>query len=345
MYPILHWSLSIMKNNFFYAVFVVLVPYVCGAFEVSIAEKEAAAVVMDEIAWCRFDHAQSMVDSMIRADSTEPLYWMLGLSAISLRQLDIAESSGPDDFTPAYEKAMRCLDVFERSAPGRMSYLLTMKGFIQLVAAAHTMQRKSYFKGLRMGLDAVSLCKKARETDSANRDAEFVVGLYSYARAELKRKFWGILFWYSGDKLSGIAAMERCVKGAAIVGPTAAMVLQDIYVREGMFDAAREGIDRLLARYPECRFVLWSKAKLYDAKKNFGPAAQTYGALADAYSEAPLAKKSMALTRWCEAQRYYWAGDAYHAEAACRRLLDSCKSKSCEQCGDAEKLLKKIAER
>jgi tetratricopeptide (TPR) repeat protein len=304
--------------------------------------KKAADAIMDEIAWCRFDKAQSMVDSMIAADSSELLYRMLLLSTIALRQLDIAESSGHDDFAPAYEQTMQRLAILDKNGPIRESYFLTMKGFIQLVAAAHAMQRKSYFKGLHLGLDAVSLCRGAKAIDSADEDADFVLGLYNYARAELKRKFLGILFWYPGDKPSGIAAMERCSATAKIIGPTAAMVLQEIYVREGMYDKATEGIDRMLIRYPRCRFVLWSKAKMYDAQKAWAMAAQTYGDLADAYAALPRARENASLTRWLQAQRYYQAADANRARTACGLLLSMCKSGPCEQCREAEALVKKI---
>jgi tetratricopeptide (TPR) repeat protein len=171
---------------------------------------------------------------------------------------------------------------------------------------------------------------------------DFVLGLNNYARAELKKKFLGILFWYSGDKHSGIVAMERCGKNAQFVGFAAAMVLQDIYVREGMFDTAEEGTGRLLALYPDCRFAMWSLAKLHDALKHYDLAAQTYGRLADAYEKIPLAFRSAGATRYFQAQRCYAAGDMEGAAMACMRLLDLCKNIPCEECGEGEALLKKI---
>ena len=314
----------------------------CTGFEASQAQKCAARSVMEQIAECQFDRAVSSADSMIASDSSEPLFWMLKLSALALRQLDYAETSGPDDFADTYEKAEMVLETLEKGPSGRSSYLLTMKGFIRLVAASHAMHRKNYLTGLRRGLNAVSLCKDAKEIDSANADVDFVLGLNNYARAELKKKFWGMLFWYSGDKRSGIAAMERCSKNAQFVGFAAVMVLQDIYVREGMFDTAMEGTGRLLVLYPGCRFAMWSLAKLHDAQKQYGRAAQTYGRLADAYEKIPLAFRSAGITRFSQAQRFYLAGDMDGAEAACRRLLDLCKNRPCEECGDGEMLLKRI---
>ena len=314
----------------------------CVGLEVTEPQQRAADVVMEEITQCRFDRARMLTDSMIAADSAEPLYWMLSLCAEALRQLDNAEISDPDAFTTLYERSKKNMPAWDHCTTKRKSYLMTMKGFMQLVAAAHTMQRKSYWSGLRLGLGAVSLCNEAKQLDTLNRDAELVGGLYNYARAELKRKFFGILFWYPGNKEAGMETIRRCSHDARIVAITSEMILQEIYTRENMMDSAAIGISRLLERYPGCRFILWTKAKMLDAQKAYKASAQTYQALADAYAAAPGAIHSRSLTRLYEAQRYYAAGDNIRAKAACTLLLDSCKTSSSDQCSEAKKLLNKI---
>jgi tetratricopeptide (TPR) repeat protein len=225
---------------------------------------------------------------------------------------------------------------------GADSYLLTIKGISQLVAAMYTMHRKKYFVALKMGGDALDLCKEAKKIDPGNVDVDFIIGFYSYARAELKRKFLGILFWYSGNKQSGIRIIENCSKNARLISPVADMVLQEIYVKEGMHEKASAGIERILALYPSNRFALWSKAKLYDAQEMPTQAAEVYGSLADAYEQIPDAQKNFFATRLLEAERYFQAKNFEKARVACDRMLSKCKGISDDDCEAAKKLSEKI---
>ena len=59
------------------------------------------------------------------------------------------------------------------------------------------MRNKEYLNGIHLGFEALSCCREAKKIDSSNADVDLILGLYSYARAELRRKFWGILCWLS----------------------------------------------------------------------------------------------------------------------------------------------------
>jgi hypothetical protein len=331
-----------MKTKSIPLLLFIMIPFLpCRGYDLPDQKEDAAHSIMVQIGRCQFDQAQLAIDSMVASDTADPLGWMLLLAEISLRQLDYAHSSDSDAFPKTYERAKTVMAVYEKQQ-GADSYLLTIKGISQLIATAYTMNRKKYFSAMRMGFDAIDLCKEAKKIDSGNVDADFVIGLYNYGRAELKRKFHGILFWYSGDKLSGIRSIERCGQQARLISLVADMVLQEIYVKERMFDKASSGINRLLALYPDNRFVLWTKSKFFDERKMPAAAAEIYGKLADDYERIPAARKNFTVTRLFEAKRYFEAKNIVKAQEACDRLLSNCKGMKEDDCEEAEGLAKKI---
>ena len=321
--------------------FIIAPSCTCMGFDLSTQKSQAAYSIMVNIAECKFDSVKIAINSMIASDSCDPLGWMLLLSEISLRQLDYARSSDSDSFQETYERMKSVMATYEKRS-GADSYLLTIKGISQLIAAMYTMHRKKYFAALKMGGEALDLCKEAKKIDRGNVDVEFIIGFYSYARAELKRKFLGILFWYSGNKQSGIRSIENCSRNARLISPVADMVLQEIYVKEGMYEKASAGIERILALYPSNRFALWTKAKLCDAQEMPTQAAEVYGSLADTYEQIPDAQKNFLATRLLEAQRYFQAKNIEKARVACDRLLAKCKGMNNDDCEEAKKLSEKI---
>jgi tetratricopeptide (TPR) repeat protein len=330
-----------MKNKIILTSILLLVwIFTCMGFELSNQKTEVAHSIMIDIAECKFDRAMIAIDSLISTDSSEPLGWMLSLSCISLQQLDY-NSDESDSFQITYSRAKTVMETYEKKN-GADSYILTVRGITQMIATAYTMNRKKYWKAMRMGFDALDLCKEAKKIDSTNSDADFVIGLYNYARAELKRKFLGILFWYSGDKHSGIRMIENCTHNAKLIPLVADMVLQEIYVKEGMHEKAGSGIQRLLALYPGSRLLLWTKSKLFETRKMPQQAAQTYRVLADAYEHVPAAKNNYYATRYMEAKRFFEAKNIPSARSACDQLLSACKGKDDDICDDATALSEKL---
>jgi hypothetical protein len=331
-----------MKNkSISIAFFIILAAVACRGFEVDGRKAADAHSIMVQIARCQFDEARISIDSMIASDTAEPMGWMLLSAEIALRELDFGRSSDSDSFRKIHERAEAAMAAYKKRR-GNDSYILTIKGISQLIATAYTMHRKRYLSALGMGFDALDLCREAKRIDSGDVDADFVPGLYGYARAELKRKFHGILFWYSGDKQSGIRAIERCAREARLLSPVADMVLQEIYVKEGMDDKAAAGIERLLASYPDNRFVLWTKAKFFEQRKMPARAAEIYGMLADRYERIAAARNNYTATRLLEARRQYEANNSGKAREACARLLSSCKGMKDDNCEEAEALEKKL---
>jgi hypothetical protein len=313
----------------------------CFGFDISVVEEQKVNLIMSELSDCSFDSAHHAIEAMIASDSSDPLHWMLLMAEITLRQLDYGQVPDSDSFQAAFDKAKAASADYKRQN-GNNSYILTIDAYSQLIGACATMQKKKYISGLKRGLEALSLCKEVKKIDSSNVEVDFIVGLYNYARAELNRKFLGILFWYSGDKLSGIRAIENCSRGGQLFSRVADMVLQEIYVKEQLFEKAMAGIDRQLTLSPANRFVLWTKAKLFDARNLPAQAGETYKQLADAYGNIPEAKKNYFSTRLCQVKRFHEASLEIKASDACKQLLSSCKGEQCDECREAEKLFSKI---
>ncbi len=330
-----------IKKSLPIPVLILMIAATSTGFELPAHKSEAARSVMISIAECKFEQSKAGIDSLISADSSDPLGWMLLLAETSLQQLDYNRPEEPDSFQALYDRTKTVMNDYEKRI-GKDSYFLTIKGIMQMIATAYTMHRKKYWSAMKMGFDALDLCKEAKKIDSSNVDADFVIGLYNYARAELKRKFLGILFWYSGDKQSGIRMLDSCRRSAKLIALVADMNLQEIYVKEGMHEKAASGIQRLLAAYPGNRFVLWTKAKSFDARKMPGQAAEVYRALAEPYKIIPAAKNNYRATRYLEAKRFFEAKNADRAIIACDELVSACRDSEDDICEKATELSEQL---
>jgi hypothetical protein len=258
-----------------------------------------------------------------------------------MRHLDYDDTSDSNFFETTYETTQLLFKKYEKKL-GRTSYLLTAHGFSCFIAAAYKMHHNEYFEGIKLGFEAISFCREAKKIDSANTDIDLILGLYSYARAELKRRFWGIFFWYPGDKRTGIQAIMRASETGQFSSLAAQAALLEINIREAHYERASAGIYQLTARYPHSRFLMWSKAKLYEAQKLHAGSADAYSQLANAYETIPSAARNYHQTLFFEAQSYYWEGDSNNAEFACNKLLETCPQNPTDQCTEAKKILAKI---
>lgn len=314
---------------------------ICQGFVIPVIHTEKVQSAVEHMFECRFDQALSAVDSISSDSMGVPLQWMLKLSIIGMRHLDYNDTSGSDLFEATYATTQSVIKKYEEQA-GRTSLLLTAQGFSCCIAAAYRMHNKEYIEGIRLGFEALSCCQEAKKIDSANTDVDLILGLYSYARAELRRKFWGILFWYPGDKRTGIQALISAAHTGHFASLAAQAALQEIYIREENYTKASDGLNQLVCLYPRCRFLMWSRVKLYEAQKLYANSAEVYMQLADAYEIIPAAKRNYHETRFMEAQRYFLAGNFPMAQAACNKVLDACAQNPMDHCREAQKMLTKI---
>ena len=296
---------------------------------------------VEEVLNCRFERAQAVADSFEESGASGLFKKMLDLSIIGMRHLDYDLQDDTDAFENAFKNA-RSLYEGDAKKNGPSSDLLTAQGFSYMIAAAYNLHEKSYLSGIGLGFKALSFCREAKKIDSSDSDVDLVLGLYSYARADLRKKFWGIIFWYPGDRLVGIKTIEAVAKNGRFTSLLAQAVLQEIYIKEEQFDKASEGLDRLGALYPQSRFLLWSKVKLYQALKRPLQCAETYSRLAASYAPEPQAYRNYHQTLLFAAQQYCKAGNDREARESCQELLNDRRGNGDGYRNAARKLLENL---
>jgi tetratricopeptide (TPR) repeat protein len=289
-----------------------------------------------------FDSAMYQCDSIAASDATDPIADMLKLSAMGFLDLDCNHVSDSIRFFEQYAKTERSVFSWELKN-GAGSYSLTIKGFTRAIAACYFLWHKSYIKGLNTGFDALGILKEAKKLDPANYDADLFLGLYNYARADMKRMFWWAFFWYPGDRESGIRSIALCKKNGQFTQPVAGLVLAELSIREKKFQEAETTIAELQRAFPKSRLTQWTRAKFFEERKLPLQAAEIYGELADEYDAIPSAWRNALAARWKEASMRDGAGDREQAENACKKIVSKKKdlqdSVSRQIIRDAEKLL------
>jgi tetratricopeptide (TPR) repeat protein len=225
------------------------------------------------------------------------------------------------------------------------SYTVTIAALAKASYAAYYLRRKEYMTGIEEGFEALGMLKDARKMDSTNVDAELFGGLYEYAKGDLKKRLWWILFWYPGSKERGIRILENCRKYGQVSVTASEMALAEIYIYEKKFDASRLIISRLQKAYPESRFIFWTKAKYYEARKQWAAAGDVYGALSQSYEKSPLGAYNCVVTAAAQARMLLLAGTPQTALPICNSILKRCSSHQNEKrfaslADEARKILK-----
>jgi tetratricopeptide (TPR) repeat protein len=300
---------------------------------------------MEKIVASDYDGALTVCDALIRTDTTDPLGPMLKLAAIGLHDLDLDSATPSLDFNGAFIKCIGVVDGYER-LHGVSSYSLTARGFARATAAAYDLWRKKYFAGLDLGFDALAKLKEAKRLDPTNRDVDFFLGLYTYARAEMKKTFWWAFFWYPGDKEEGIRKLAGCSVSSQFCRRAATLTLGEVLYRENRFTESDSISSNLLKLYPQSRLVRWTSAKRAEAAHVWAVAAENYKIIADAYDSIPEARRNWFLARNKAAHMYFSAGNSMRAIRECQSILNrSCAPEDtfCRQLADdARKLMSKI---
>jgi len=314
----------------------------CAGLSLPPAVRQAASLAIEKMIASDYNGAILFCDSVTKTDPENPLWPMLRLSAVGLHDLDLDSATDSLNFSEGYKKTEASIFNFEKKF-GVSSFSYTINGFSKAIAAAYFLWRKKYFTGLDVGFSALSALKEAKRLDHTNTDVDFILGFYTYARADLKKNFWWAFFWYSGEKMDGIKSIKTCSRNAQFVGLAATLLLAELYYRENYIfesDAITKG---LLAEHPESRLTWWTCAKRGEATRSFAEAAGYYTKLADAYDGIHCARRNALATRVSAALMYFTAGDTVQARNACEKIL----SRKMEQCdglckkarSDAEKLL------
>ncbi|MDR0307309.1 MAG: hypothetical protein LBI42_10810 [Chitinispirillales bacterium] len=311
------------------------------ALQIPDNHRKIAELTIKEILECRFENAMQTAEFAYAADNKNPIGPVLHLVALGMRDIDFDSTIDTLAFLRSFERAKTVVDEYEKQN-GVSSYSSTLKGFTLGIHASFHLNNKSYFAAAGTGLDALSLMKNARGLDPANTDVNFFLGLYDYARADIKKKLWWVLFWFPGNKQSGIRQLEEGAKSATLTKIASQLALSDIYLEQKQPEKSRVIIDELKKTLPNSRFVLWAQAKYFEDQNMHNQAALTYGKLADSYEKEPHGTYNSIVTRNKQAHLHSKAGEAEPAINACKRILERGNDKRARSIvKDTQKLLEK----
>ncbi len=292
----------------------------------------------------RYAAARAMADSAMTTPGADPIFPMLKLMIVGLREMDFETVIDSGEFEATAETVLQTLDSLEAHEKNE-AYAQTIRGFVLAARAAYDLRRDHHMQAVRGGLDALRMLEEAARSDSSIADADYFLGLYDWSRSDLRRRLWWVLFWLPGNRERGISRLERCRREGLFCGTAAAISLVEVYARGERYARARALLDTLLARYPDSRFVRWSEVKYYQEREERRKAAQAYATLADSYAQERYGEYNAAFCRLQSAELLYEGDDTQGAVAACRALLD-CHAASAEPrvvdiCNDARDLLER----
>jgi tetratricopeptide (TPR) repeat protein len=237
-------------------------------------EVSAFAVKLNDfLVNCQFDSAYAFCDKLLKKDPNEPLFYYLYLASIGLKTLDFDEIKDKEKFNAIYAKGIERINVMLKTEPDNCELLL-VNGFLISANASFLLVCGKYASGVGAGGKALDVLKAALVCCDENYDALYYLGFYNYARAELRKRL-GVLFWLPKSSDDGIAALQKCVENAKFMNRAAEMVLADVFVRENKLEKTKDILPKLLEKYPESRFLLWTKMRYEFAKKDNSAAINT----------------------------------------------------------------------
>jgi tetratricopeptide (TPR) repeat protein len=332
-----------MKNHI--AVIILFAVYQAGAITLLPAQKTLVDSSITLMICGSYGRAFSLLDTLDKLDKKDPLAPVLKIFARGLRDLDFERSVDSAGFEKAYQTAMNRLKTYE-TAHGISSYSLTLTGYAKAGYASYHGRQKRYGGAIQTGLNALDLMRQAQQLDSTETDADFFLGLYDFAKSDLKRRLWWVLFWYPADRERGIKRLERCSKGSGIAVKGAELALADVFLQTERMEKARRCLADLNEQFPQSRFVLWAQARFYELLKEYKQAADIYHQLFLSYKAEKLGNINALVTGYQQALMLHNAGDNRQAQALCAVLIRDCAAKSREtdaQCRDIQKLMEHMA--
>jgi hypothetical protein len=313
-----------------------------SSFSLSGQQDRYAGRCIGAIINCEYDTAFSIADSVMAADSADPLAPLLRLTAIGIRDVDFDTLLDSGDFFRTYRTAGERISAYEKTN-GVSSYSKMLSGFCKSFHSVYYLREKSYFAAMRNGFKALSLLDESYSIDTTNTDPYFLLGLYEYAKGELKRRLWWVLFWYPGSKKEGIARLWSCVGNGHLTVHAALFALADIYAREKKPGDCAPVIERLARDFPKSRFTLWAKAKYFESRRFYYEAGLAYELLAASYAAEPAGGYNALLTRNLQAHLLLQSGQKKDAADSCRAILrETVSGRKSEVYNDTKKLLRRI---
>lgn len=303
---------------------------------------KSTKIVIPPMINCDFKIAIGLTDSIINGNKRDPFPYILKLTVLGMRDMDFESTLDSSLFLATSRYAGILIDSMERH-DGKSSYSRMLAGFNKSMYSAFFLRNSMYGPGLQSGFAALDLLKESIALDSTNTEVLFFLGLYDFARAELKTRLWWVLFWYPGDKNRGFERLKLCSKYSAITGTAAALSLSEAYIKEHMLGKADSLLTQLEALFPESRFVLWTRIKYFEEKQDFSKAAALYEQLAESYQKTKEGRYNYFVTKNKAAHMHINAGNRAAANSLCNDLLkepDLEKYKSVKK--DTQRLLERM---
>jgi hypothetical protein len=283
-------------------------------------QEEYAGRCIQAIINCQYTDALLLADSASAADSTDPLAPLLRLTAMGIRDVDFDTLLDSAGFLHAYVLTEERIAAYEKKE-NASSYSKMLSGFCKGMLSAFYLRQGYYFSAMRNGFKALSILEESHRLDSTNGDPLFLLGLYEYAKGELKRRLWWLLFWYPGSKKEGIAKLWSCSKNGHLSAGGALFALADIYARENKPEEGGPIVERLEQEFPKSRFALWAKAKHLESRRLFYEAGLCYDVLAASYAAEPAGRHNALFTRNLQAHMLLRSGQKKEAADSCRAIL------------------------
>ncbi|MBN1759156.1 MAG: hypothetical protein JW863_12600 [Chitinispirillaceae bacterium] len=293
------------------------------AFSFPEGKQQLTSKVVNYVIKNQYDSAFSAISTFPVTDK-DPLPSLLRLAVLGMRDVDFEQIIDSTRFLACYDSVSRELEAWEQQK-GVSSYTRMLSGLCKAMHAAFYLRQKKYMSAMQNGFSALDHLKEAQELDSTNYEVDFFLGLYEYARAELRSRLWWVLFWYPGNRQKGIARVQRCAQQAILTGEAAKLSLCDMYIEEKRSKDAKIVVDVLREKYPDSRFVLWAEVKYFEAEKKYSEAARTYGRLATLYEVEQFGEFNTLTTRLKQATMLYESDDINTAKSICDKLLSDNK--------------------
>ncbi len=291
------------------------------AFSFPQKEQQLTVKVVNYIINNHYDSAFTAIHRFPQS-SGDPLPALLHLAVLGMRDVDFEQIIDSTRFLKSYDSASALLAAWE-SQKGKSSYTRMLSGMCKAIYAAFYIRQKRYVNAMKNGFSALDDLREAQELDSTNYEVDFFLGLYEYARAELRSRLWWVLFWYPGNRERGIEKVRRCAENAILTGDAAMLSLCDMYIQEKQSEDALKYLNILKKDHPSSRFVLWAEVKYLESRENFSAAAKKYGHLSTLYAHEQYGTFNTLTTAIKQATMLHKSGNNSEAITICNKLLHS----------------------
>ncbi|MGM0444751.1 MAG: hypothetical protein ACQEQV_11265 [Fibrobacterota bacterium] len=258
-----------------------------AAYEISEKEIHDARQLNRYLVNCEFSRARGFCDSLFAEEEVRrlPLYYYMKVAAMGLESLDRDQVVHRESFYNTYNSGMAVIDSL-KTAGERSSDLVMTEGFLTASFFSYLLLDGKYMTAIKYGRGALDTIETAKKLDSSNYDADYYIGFYSLAKGELKNRLRMFLFWMPDGIKNGAESLENCMDSSRFMSSAAAMVLVDVYVRDGSVQKAAPMLDSLQGEFPHSRFLRWTEARLKEQQKDDAGAGQVYENLCRSYLDA-----------------------------------------------------------